>query len=298
MGEIPARRAREVAAIHHALQIGYRIFDTAEIYAAGGAEAVLGEALQGFDIVPRSQLFIVSKVAAANATRSGTVRSCEASIGRLGCDYLDLYLLHWPGPVPFTETLYGFRELLRRRLVKHVGVSNFDADDLQRWLGTARRVGVPGGASTCNQVPYCPAERGIEYGLLPWQQQHGIPTMVYSALRQGALASHPVLSRIGRERGATAAQVAMAWCLRHRDVVVVTKSIDPERLSENLAAADMQLDPAEIRQIDAAFALQLRWLRENRSLRHARTVWRRLSRHRRWATRLDPAASSPSPARP
>ena len=278
MGESPAQHDQEAAAVRHAFDVGYRIVDTAERYADGGAERVIAAALKAFGRGRRAELFIVSKVTAGNATRDGTVRACEASLRRLECDYLDLYLLHSDGPHPFAETLAGFRELLQRQLVRHIGVSNFNEDQLQAWLTAERSLGLVGQRICCNQVPYSAEARGIENGLLAWQRAHGIQTMAHSALGQGRLAEHPLLARIGRERGATAAQIALAWCLREPDLVAVVKSARPGRLEENLRAAELRLTVDEIEKIDRAFPLRLRWLRQNRWLRGARSTARALLR--------------------
>src|SRR5579863_3204575 len=134
MGVGPGQRPQEIAAVKHALDVGYRVLDTAEMYADGGAERVIGGALQEFGAARRAELFIVSKVLPQHASRAGTIRACEASIARMGCDYLDMYLLHWRGAHPFRETLRGFDELRRRGLIRHYGVSNLDVADLAHGL--------------------------------------------------------------------------------------------------------------------------------------------------------------------
>jgi diketogulonate reductase-like aldo/keto reductase len=252
MGVSAAQRSREVAAVKHALDVGYRLLDTAEMYADGGAERIIGSALKAFGAARREQLFIVSKVLPGNASRSGTVRSCEASIERMGSGYLDLYLLHWPGRHEFSETLRGFDELLQRGLIRRFGVSNLDRDELQRWLQAEQSLGLS--ASTlCNQLYYCAEARGIEFELLPYQRARGIATMAYSPLGRGSLARHPLLARLGGERGASAAQVALAWCVREPEVIAIPKSVDPARIEENLAAAQLRLSAAELTLIDQAF---------------------------------------------
>jgi diketogulonate reductase-like aldo/keto reductase len=276
MGESPAQRDQEVAAIRHALDAGCRIIDTAERYADGGADRVIASALKAFGSRRRSELFIVTKVTASNATRSGTVRACEASIRRMDCDYLDLYLLHSKGPHPFTETLRGFHELLQRGLVRHIGVSNFNEDQLQQWLRAEKSLGLAGEGTSCNQILYSAEARGIENGQLDWQRAHGIRTMAYSPLAQGRLARHPLLAQIGRERGATAAQIALAWCLCEPDVVAIVKSAHAARMEENLRAGEVRLTAEELGRIDQAFPLRLRWLRQNRWLRRARSTARGL----------------------
>lgn len=277
MGESAARRDEEVAAVKFALDIGYRVFDTAELYGDGGCERIIGSALSAFGAARRSELFVISKVVAANASRADTVRSCEASIERLGCDYLDLYLLHWRGTIAFTETLRAFDELLQRRLVRHIGVSNFGVDDFEEWREAEQRVGVRAKA-ICNQLPYRVDARGIEYGLLSWQRARGIQMMAAEPLGRGTLPQHPFLVELGRERGVSAAQVALAWCLREPDVVVIPESVHPQRIEDNLRAADLRLSPEELNRIDQAFPLRQRWLRQNRLLRTARSTVRRVIR--------------------
>jgi diketogulonate reductase-like aldo/keto reductase len=253
MGSSPSARPREVAAITHAIEVGYRLLDTAEMYGNGGAERVIGAALKSFGAARRSELTIVSKVLPENASRVGTVQSCEASIRRMGCEYLDLYLLHWQGRHAFTDTLQGFEQLLQRNLIRHFGVSNLDLDDLQRWLEAQKRIGLKSAALQCNQVYYSVAARGIEYSLLPWQRERGIRTMAYSPLGQGALADHPALRQLGEQRGVSAAQLALAWCVREPDVVAIPKSVDPSRIEENFSAGQLRLSAAELAQIDRAF---------------------------------------------
>jgi len=253
MGSSSSHRTQEVAAITHALEVGYRLFDTAEMYADGGAERILGGALKIFGAARRSELTIVSKVLPENASLAGTVQACEASIRRLGCEYLDLYLLHWPGRHLFTETLKGFEQLLRRNLIRHFGVSNLDLNDLQRWRRDEKSVGLKSATTQCNQVYYSVQARGIEFSLLPWQREHGIQTMAYSPLGQGALSEHRLLKELGRQRGVSAAQIALAWCIREPDIVAIPKSSDPKRIEENFSAAQLRLSAAELQQIDQGF---------------------------------------------
>ncbi len=252
MGASRAARAQELAALSHALALGYRLIDTAEMYAEGGADRLVGAALAQFGAGRRGELFIVSKVLPSHASRRGTVRACEASIERMGCAYLDLYLLHWSGAEPFGETLRGFEELRRRGLIRHFGVSNLDQSELVRWLEAERALGLETGAG-CNQLYYCLEARAIEFALLPWQRAHGIQTMAYSPLGQGALAHHPLLELLGSERGVSAAEIALAWAARDPDVVAIPKSVQPQRLDRNLAAAALRLTAGELARLEAAF---------------------------------------------
>jgi diketogulonate reductase-like aldo/keto reductase len=248
MGTSPRARSGEVAAVARALDIGYRLFDTAELYAEGGAERILGEALGSFGNGRRAELCIVSKVLPQNASRSGTVRACEASIERIGCEYLDLYLLHWRGSQRFADTLAAFEELLRRGLIRHYGVSNFGVEDLSQWLEQEKALGLAG-RTQCNQLQ----TRTIEATVIPWQRKHHIQTMAYSPLGRGALTRQPALAQLARERGATPAQIALAWCLRLPDVVAIPKSAHAERVDENWQAATLQLRPDELAQLERAF---------------------------------------------
>jgi diketogulonate reductase-like aldo/keto reductase len=279
IGGSAERRDQDIEAIKFALDIGYRLIDTAEIYGdgAGGAERVIGSALAAFGAARRPEVFIISKVWPDNATRAGTVKACEASIERLGCKYLDLYLLHWRGPHSFAETLRGFDELLERKLVRNIGVSNFDIDDMKEWRREERRLGVRAPAKA-NETSYRLDRRGNEYGQLAWQSANGFQTFAYCPLGQGELTRHPLLMELGRKRGATAAQMALAWCLRQPDMVVIPKSAHPQRIEENLRAADIRLSPEELQRIDQEFPLRHRWLKGNPLLRHARSAARRLVR--------------------
>jgi diketogulonate reductase-like aldo/keto reductase len=252
MGASRAARDQEVAAVSHALATGYRLIDTAEMYGDGGAERIIGSALKDFGRERRAGLFIVSKVLPGNASRRGTIRACEESIARLGCDYLDLYLLHWRGSHPFRETLQAFLDLREHGLVRQFGVSNLDVSDLEQWMQAEKELGITDGLR-CNQVYYCLETRAIEFSLLPWQRARGISTMAYSPLGQGSLASHPLLVEIGRERDLSAAQIALAWSIRNSDVVAIPKSVHPRRIDENRAAAQVQLSAVELARLDGAF---------------------------------------------
>ncbi|MFT3905020.1 MAG: aldo/keto reductase [Steroidobacteraceae bacterium] len=243
---------RDLPAIRHALEHGYRLIDTAEMYAQGGAERVIGKALLAHGLQHRPRLCIVSKVLPDNASRHGTVRACEASLERLGCGYLDVYLLHWPGRHPLAQTLEAFVELRERGLIRHFGVSNLDAGELQQWRAAERTLGITDGACT-NQVYYCMAQRGIEFAQLAWQRAHGFCTMAYSPLGQGDLLRDPMVKQLAADLKLTPAQLALAWVLRHPEMVAIPKSSDPQRIEQNLRAADVTLDAATLARIDARF---------------------------------------------
>lgn len=251
MGEQARSRAAEIAAVRLALDLGYRLIDTAEMYGEGGAEEVIGaalaEAFRGGGL-HREDLFLVSKVYPHNASRQGTVAACERSLKRLGVDHIDLYLLHWRGQHPLAATVQGFAALKASGRIRHWGVSNFDTDDMQElWA-------VPGGREcAANQVYYSASERGVEFDLLPWLRQHRVPLMAYCPVDQGALATDRTFAAIGKRLGASAAQAALAWVLREPGVVAIPKAVREAHLRENLAAADLALTPDDLAAVDRAF---------------------------------------------
>jgi diketogulonate reductase-like aldo/keto reductase len=242
--ESPAGRAEEVASIRLGIDLGMTVIDTAEMYGDGAAETLVGEAIAG----RRSEVFLVDKVLPQHATRVGTVRACEASLGRLGVDYIDLYLLHWRGRIPLVETIEGFAQLKLDGMVRHWGVSNFDMDDMIELLG------VPGGDEVqANQILYNLTRRGPEYALLPWLAQHGIPTMAYSPIEQGRLLDHPALQSIAQRHNATPAQVALAWALGHNGVNAIPRAGTPSHVRQNAAALDIELTREDLHTLDRAF---------------------------------------------
>ena len=251
LGEAARSRSAEVAALRLAVEIGYRVFDSAEMYGEGGAEQVLGQALAEAlraNVVRRDEVFVVSKVYPHNASRDGAVAACERSLKRLGLDQIDLYLLHWPGPHPLRETVAAFEALRADKRIRHWGVSNFDTDT----MGSLART--PGGQHCAsNQVYYSLGERGPEFDLLPWQREHAMPLMAYSPLDQGALARDAGLRRIAERLGATASQVALAWLMARDGVMVIPKAGREVHLRENLAARELALTPADLAEIDSIF---------------------------------------------
>ncbi|MBV9889316.1 MAG: aldo/keto reductase [Rhizobacter sp.] len=251
MGESAARRKREVAAVRGALEMGWRVLDTAEMYGEGGAETVVGEALADAmrsGAVARDELFVISKVYPHNAGARAAASACERSLRRLGLDHLDCYLLHWRGEVPLEETVDSFERLRERGRIRTWGVSNFDVADMVELFAVA-------GGDRCatNQV-YCSLRaRGPFFDLVPWLQQRGLVTMAYSPIDQGALAADKTLAAIAERRRLTAAQLALAWLLAQPGVMALPKATSEAHLRENLASRDIVLDDAERAALDRAF---------------------------------------------
>lgn len=251
IGESAGRRRAEVAAIRSALEMGYRVIDSAEMYGEGGAEEVIGEALAGAlraGVVAREDVFVVSKVYPHHASRDGVLAACEQSRRRLGLEAIDLYLLHWRGSHPLGETIAGFEALRAAGRIRHWGVSNFDRDDMTELAA------LPGGAvCAANQVYYSLGERGAGFDLLPWLQHRSVPLMAYCPIDQGRLAGDPTLRTIGERHGVSAAQVALAWVLSQPGVMAIPKAVREAHLRENLAAAALVLTREDLAEIDARF---------------------------------------------
>ena len=252
MGERAGQTGAEVSAITHALERGARLIDTAEMYANGESERRVGDALKRFGLQRRHELTIVTKVLPGNASRSGTLQACEDSLRRLGLDYVDIYLLHWQGSHPYEQTLEAFALLRERGLIRHWGVSNFDLASLQRWIATEERLGLDDGCAT-NQIYYSLMARGPEFDLLPAMTAIGMPAMAYTPLGSGDLARHPQLTALAKTTHYTAAQLALAWTVRSGNVVAIPKSSRPERINDNLDAADLRLSEAVLKKIDELF---------------------------------------------
>ncbi|ESZ75700.1 aldo/keto reductase [Mesorhizobium sp. L103C105A0] len=244
MGEDSRRRAGEVNALKLGLDLGMTLIDTAEMYASGGAEEVVAEAIAG----RRDELFLVSKVLPSNASRAGVARACENSLKRLRTDRIDLYLLHWPGSVPLGETVDAFEALKKAGKIRHWGVSNFDTDEMEELTGLSS-----GDHVQTNQVLYNLSRRGPEFDLAPWSRQRGIPLMAYSPVEQGALARNPRLETVAARHNATPAQIALAWVMAQPGVIAIPKASSQEHVRQNFAALDIELTAEDLVELDRAF---------------------------------------------
>lgn len=249
MGESKRTRAAEIAAVESALQIGYRLIDTAEMYGNGGAEEVVGAAVRSAitaGSVRRVELTIVSKVLPTNASAAGVRHACERSVERLGLDQIDLYLLHWRGSVPLAETVDAFEELRAAGRIRHWGVSNFDTSDMRQLWKLPK-----GPACIANQIYYSATRRGAEFDLLPWQRDNGVIAMAYSPIDLGALATDKTFEAVGRRHSVSAAAAALAWTMRSPDVIAIPMSVKEPHLRENYRAAQLQLTAEDLAEIDA-----------------------------------------------
>lgn len=245
MGETAASAAAEVKALQAGIALGMTLIDTAEMYADGGAEKVVGQAIAG----RRNEVTLVSKVLPHNASRRGTIAACEASLKRMGTDHIELYLLHWRGAHPLSATVEAMQTLVAQGKIGGWGVSNLDVDDIDELLALEH-----GEQCLLNQVLYNLARRGIEFDLLPQARALAMPVMAYSPIEQGRILDHPVLARIAGQHRASAAQVALAWVLNQPGVIAIPKASSEKHVQQNRASLELDLAPADLQALDAAFA--------------------------------------------
>lgn len=243
MAERPDRRADEIAALRAGVDLGMTLIDTAEMYADGASERLVGEAIAGI----RDRVFLVSKTYPQNASKERLPRACEASLERLGTDRLDLYLLHWRGRVPLAETIDAMEQLVAAGKILRWGVSNLDVGDMEELVAAG------GEACVTDQILYNLTRRGPEHDLLPWLAERGMPAMAYSPVEQGRLLRESALADVAAALGVTPAQVALAWLLARNGVVAIPKAGSVIHVQENRAAADLVLAPDTMRRLDVAF---------------------------------------------
>lgn len=249
MGEKASQRQDEVNALRAGIDLGLTLIDTAEMYADGGAEEVVGAAIKG----RRDNVYLVSKVYPWNAGGQKGIAACDASLRRMGTEHIDLYLLHWRGNFGLDETVYLMEKLQQQGKIGRWGVSNLDYDDMQELWGVEG-----GSACATNQVLYHLASRGIEYDLLPWCQQQSMPVMAYCPLAQAGrlrsgLLNHPVVNEIALQHHVSAAQILLAWVISHEGVIAIPKAGSIAHVKENRAALDIALTPEDVVKLDNAF---------------------------------------------
>lgn len=244
MGERIGNPKAEAEALVRGLDLGATLIDTAEMYARGGAERVVGRAIKG----RRDDVFIVSKILPHNASFDGTMRACEDSLQRMEIESIDLYLLHWPGNHSLEGTVSAFEQLKTDGKIRHWGVSNFDTSDMQELYG------IPEGKNCqTNQVLYNLSRRGIEWDLLPWCRSMGLPIMAYSPIEQGRLLENKKLKALASKIGVSAAQLSIAWSIRKSDTITIPKASNLEHVSQNIDAWTMKLESATLDELDKLF---------------------------------------------
>ena len=244
MGEKASQKQMEIDALKLGIDLGMTLIDTAEMYGEGGAEKIVAEAIFG----RREEVYLVSKFYPYNASYDNLIAACDRSLSRLKTDYLDLYLLHWRGSVPLSETLYGLQHLKQAGKILDYGVSNFDTDDM------TEAESLPGGKEiVTNQVLYNLMNRGIEWDLLPWCKERSIPIMAYSPIEQRAFVNDSKLNNIAAKHNATSTQIALSWLLHQDNIISIPKATNPNHVQENRAALDIKLTEEDLQQLDRAY---------------------------------------------
>ncbi len=243
-------RATAIDALRRGIDAGMTHLDTAEMYGSGEVERIVGEAIAD---LARDQLYVVSKVLPSNASTTGTIDACKRSLDRLGCDYLDLYLLHWPGQHAIADTIAAFEELRAGGLIRDYGVSNFDAAELDDAVAIAGPDRI-----ACNQVLYHVMERAIEHELLACCRSHNVALVAYSPFGSGRFPAPgspggKVLAGIADRHNATPYQIALAYLCRDDDMFAIPKAARVAHALDNAAAADLILTADDRNAIDAAF---------------------------------------------
>lgn len=253
----------EEEALRTGISLGMTLIDTAELYGGGTAEKLISGVIAG----RRNEVFVVSKILPTHAAGDGIARACEASLERLGTDYLDLYLLHWrERNTDLLHVVAGFEDLRARGKIRAWGVSNFKVSDMEDLLR------VPGGdRCAANQVRYNLESRSIEYDLLPWCQQHQIAVIAYSPLGVGSLVRDSTLEEIGTAHHCAATAIALAWAIRSGNVIAIAESGSPLHVRENAAALSLTLSPQDLEMLDAGHPV--RWIDLLRFLVHDGTRW-------------------------
>ena len=244
MGEKASQKEAEIAALQLGIDLGMTLIDTAEMYGEGGAEKIVAEAISG----RREEVYLVSKFYPYNASYDGLISACDRSLSRLKTDYLDLYLLHWRGSIPLSETLKGLQHLKQAGKILDYGVSNFDTEDMEE------AISLPGGKEiVTNQVLYNLMRRGIEWDLLPWCRERQIPIMAYSPVEQRAFVDNSQLSNIATKYNASTTQIALSWLLHQDNVISIPKATNPQHIKENRAAIDLKLTAEDLQELDRSF---------------------------------------------
>lgn len=249
MGDNAATRSQEIKAIQAGIDAGARVIDTAEMYGAGRSEALVGEAISNLN---RDDLFIIDKVLPTNASKSRLENSLDKSLKLVGTDYFDLYLYHWRGAVPLSETVEALQAMQQKGKIKRWGVSNFDLPDMQELLD------LPGGDQVAaNEDLYNIGSRGVEYQLLPWQREKRIPFIAYTPVgagdEQGRLTTNPTVKEIAAAHQASAWQIILAWAIRDGNTLSIPQSGDPKHAIDNVKAANITLSADELAKIDKTF---------------------------------------------
>lgn len=250
MGDDPAKRKEELDSIHYGLELGLTLIDTAEMYGNGRSESLIGEALNQ---TLRDSYQLVSKVLPENAGKKNLEKSLDKSLTRLKTDYLDLYLLHWIGNIPFAETVDQMEQMVKKGKIKRWGVSNFDTKDMKDLYK------LPQGTNCqVNQVMYHLASRGIEYDLLPTMTQQETALMAYCPLAHGGslkttLFTHPTLTALGEKYQVPPSTILLAFTIQHPYVMAIPKAATRSHMETNAKAMQIHFTEEDLNSLNQSF---------------------------------------------
>lgn len=246
------------SAMHHALAVGYKVFDTAEMYGEGNAEIMIGEVLTESQM--RDQLHIVSKVLPKNATtKDSIIASCKASITRMNCDYIDTYLLHWrePNTLSLQPIVEAFLELQNQGLIKKYGVSNFNSEHwLNEWIRCESELGATEHI-VANQIHYSLSKRAPESNLIKLHNKLKITTMSYSPVSKGRnnILTNANFVELAEKYNCSPAQVALAWTIRNPGIIAIPRSNKHKHIEDNLLSTEIKLTDEILNELDQLFPL-------------------------------------------
>jgi diketogulonate reductase-like aldo/keto reductase len=245
---------RLIEAIRYAVELGMNHIDTAEMYAAGHAEELVGEAVKQFS---RDEVFIATKVWPSNLRYEDVIRSCRRSLERLQLKYVDLYMVHWPNPrIPLQETMKAMEKLVKDGLVRYIGVSNFDVELLEQAMNALKREEI-----VANQVEYSLEAREVERELIPFCERNGITVTAYTPLGKGRIPAEAasntprgkILAEMAQRYGKTPVQIALNWVIWRPNVITIPKAARKEHLEENAGAAGWRLTEEDYKRLSAAY---------------------------------------------
>lgn len=249
MGDDSTVESQEIKAIRTGLNAGAKVIDTAEMYGSGAAETLVGKAIQGYN---RDHLYLISKVLPNNIAKTIEAH-LDASLQRLGTDYVDLYLYHWRGGAPLIDTITELERMRIKGKTKAWGVSNFDIDDMSELWN------LPIGSKVAaNEDLYNLGSHGIEYSLLGWQNRHGVPMIAYSPVGNadslGAnMTRNANVLKVAARHEATPYQIILAWAIHQPQVLAIPKTAQPDHMTDNVAAMNIDLNKEDLALLNAAF---------------------------------------------
>jgi diketogulonate reductase-like aldo/keto reductase len=244
----PRQDEKSKLALRSAIELGYTHFDTAEYYAHGHAEELIAKVMSDMSI-KRESLFITTKVAPEHLKYADVIKACENSLRRLNSDHIDLYLIHWPNPlIKLEDTFKALNRLVHEGKVKHVGVSNFKLKDLKKSMELCET------PLLTNQVPYSlPENTYVKNGVIDFCKQNDILVTAYTPVKFRNLTVNATIKSIAQAHKATSFQIALAWLTAQPRVITIPMSFDPLHQRENFEAADIDLTPEEIEQLNKLY---------------------------------------------